>query len=181
MDKSFLIIKNAIEHYDENYERFKIGKIYNMIKYIQFKIINNKNVISFYDSKKKIIIEHSFECCCTYITKKNILKWAWSSIELDKYNDISKQLLTYVINVKSDDLIIKNELINSSVGIVDKLQIQSLISLITEFTRMPVIFKFNSNIINEFENLDKFINYDYKNINDDDYDYNFYLFLFPLK
>jgi hypothetical protein len=180
MDKSFAIIKNSIEHYDENYEKLKIDKTYKMIKYILFKKINKKNIICLYNSKKKLIFEYEYGCYCVYINKKNILKWSWSCVELDKYNNVSKQLLTYMINNHTNDLILKNELINSSVNIVDKLQIQLLISVISYLTKIPMVFNFYSNEINDFEILDEFINYDYENINDDDYEYNFYLFLVPV-
>jgi hypothetical protein len=185
MDKSFAVIKNSLEHYDENYKKLKLDKTYNMIKYIMFKKINKQNIICLYDRKKKLIFEYEYGCYCVYITKKNILKWAWSCVELDKYNNVSKQLLTYMINNNSNDLILKNELINSSVNIVDKLQIQLLLSVISYLTKIPMIFNFISNKINEFDNLDEFINYDYENINgnnenDNKYEYNFYLFLVPI-
>ena len=167
--KNISLINSSIEYYDSF--QTEIIDILNKIKYIKF--VNNDIItdeINFYDKNKKLIFHSNFEYLSIYSTKSKIWKWAWSIPGMLKKNiHIIRKIFEYAFNLESEDVILKNILINSNININNDIELDMSIALSSKLCKKPFIFKYY--IKNELNlSKDGFIPYKYNNSFDTKYE-----------
>lgn len=156
-DYDYDFIKDAIEQYDI-YE----NKLIDFLKKIEYlKIINYPNLtpkIQFFDGEKKLLLESSFENIGIYKQKNNIWKWGWSMNTINNnQNSISRNILLYSFKLRSDinkEFLLKSILLESTIEIKNKLQLDILLAISSYLSKFYFIFKLPivPNIDEEFIN-----------------------------
>lgn len=179
------VIRNSLENYDLN--QVKINNFLKQIKYIQFiDNYNNIDQIIFYDKNKKIIFKSAYEIMGIFIPQTKIWKWSWSIPSLhNKFTLISRKILEYAFNLDPvKEYILRSELINSKIKIINDIQLDIHIALSSYISKKPFIFKFLNKYYNEDEynnstssNNEILYEYDILNDNDNDKYMNIYIFI----
>lgn len=169
-----ITLRNALEYYDTN--QLEINNFLNKVKYIKF--VNNKksnDQIIFYDDNSNILLESSYEIMGIYMPQNKIWKWSWSiPTIINKYTYISRKILEYALNLDPiKDYVLKTQLINSKIKIINDIQIDIHTAISSYLSKKPFIFKF----YNKYDKQDDLLEYNY---NDEDNDKYMILFLFIL-
>jgi hypothetical protein len=161
----FTVVKNALEFYDSNYEKY--NNFLNKIEFLNIDVIpNSRSVISFLDSKKNVLLKSPFELLGVYLPKQKIWKWSWSIPVLPKYMTfISGKILEYSLGLETKDFFLKSKLTNSKINILNDLQLDINIAISSYVSKLPFIFKY-FHIENNVE-----LNDDYDETNNNSFKY----------
>jgi len=145
MSKPKEIIKNALEYYDKNNNKYR-----DMIlrcKYYSLEFYDSdmkRQKIIFYDKYKEKIFESDYEQIGLYNHISKTWTWAWSIPTLPK-NEVylSRRSLTYGLDIIPDKstIFLKTELVTSRFRVLDKVQLDMHVSLASYLAKIPFIFK----------------------------------------
>lgn len=144
------IIKDALEFYDNNNEKYE--NIKKKIKYIRIipsqelheDIIGTK--LSFYDKNKNELFASRIEFLGNYYNKINVWVWGWSIPILDKsLSTIIRKVFLYGTDIditpyNFDNILLKNELITSRFRIIDEVQLEIHCAIASYLSKKPFIF-----------------------------------------
>lgn len=164
MEKTIDIVRNALEYYDMNTEKYI--DLFNDIHYISFKNQNVNDpidpIIIMYDSNKNKIFESKYELIGVLDNKTKIWIWGWSIPGIGKkiVNTVRK-ILNYGLDLDPTDLYLRTQLITSRFRIDSNAQIDSHIAVTSYLAKKNIIFKYTeseTNFINEGISVNKEIN-----------------------
>lgn len=135
------IIKSALENYDKNQE--KILKMLKDIYYLKLNTTGRIKYITFYDKNKKKILESSYQLAGIYLESSNTWKWGWTLPGRNKdETDLSRKVLDYAFNLDNfNEIELRSQLINSTIPILNSMQMDINIAIISYITKIPFIFK----------------------------------------
>jgi hypothetical protein len=135
------IIKSALENYDKNQE--KILKMLKDIYYLKFNTTERIKYITFYDKNKKKILESAYQLAGIYLENSTMWKWAWTLPGRNKdETDLSRKVLDYAFNLDNyNEIELRSQLINSTIPILNSMQMDINIAIISYITKIPFIFK----------------------------------------
>ena len=142
------IIQTAINHYDENQEKY--NNLFKNVEFFKTTGIDKdlkKDKIKFYDSNNKLIASADYEVCAVYYKNDNFWLWAWGIISLTKNHiKTSKKLLNYGLDIditKTHSIysLIKYFLINSKLKVNNKLEFDIYISLSLYLSKKQFIYQ----------------------------------------
>lgn len=135
------IIRDSLEYYDINSEKY-----YNFIQKIKYiKRIENplKVEILLLDKNKNELLQSHIEILGVFFPKRKLWKWSWSiPVCPKKLTFISRKILDYALNLEeTDDYLLKSKFINSSIDIVNDLQLDIHIAIASRIAKQPLILK----------------------------------------
>jgi len=136
------IIKDALNFYDKNYNENK--RIFeNYYYYAVNRNLNDmeKNFISFYDNKKKHIIDYDVELIGIYFSE-NIWEWGWANVNSRKNMTFKiREVLNYAINLDPEEnKYLKKELITSSFRVTNSIQLDIHLAISSYLTKNKLIY-----------------------------------------
>lgn len=135
------IIKSALESYDKNQE--KILKMLKDVYYLDLNASGRVKYITFYDKNKKKILESSYQLAGIYLENSNTWKWGWTLPGRNKdETNLSRKVLDYAFNLDHlNEIELRSQLINSTIPILNNMQMDINIAIISYITKIPFIFK----------------------------------------
>jgi hypothetical protein len=135
------IIKSALESYDKNQE--KILKMLKDVYYLELNATGRIKYITFYDKNKKKILESSYQLAGIYLENSNTWKWGWTLPGRNKdETNLSRKVLDYAFNLDNlNEIELRSQLINSTIPILNNMQMDINIAIISYITKIPFIFK----------------------------------------
>ncbi|AYV77635.1 MAG: hypothetical protein Dasosvirus16_2 [Dasosvirus sp.] len=144
------IVKDALEYYDFNNEKYKHLK--KKMKYIE-KVKKTHNGIEgreyvFYDRNKKEIFRSRVEILAKYYTTLNVWIWGWGLPNIPKsHATIIRKVFLYGTDIhvderKMDAMMLKNELVTSRFKIVNDIQLDIHCALASYLAKKPFVFIF---------------------------------------
>lgn len=138
------IIKNALEYYDKNkekYESFLKKCIYYRREIYEEENIND--IFIFYDKDKKEIYRTEYEVLGLFDTDLMLWSWGWSNPNLDKKSTyLISKILNYGIKLSSGDYFLKSELITSKFKISTKIQLDIHSAIASYLSKKDFILEF---------------------------------------
>ena len=153
------MLKSALEYYDKNTET--INKIFERVVYIKDFPSNSElenNVIGFYDEDKKLLFKSRYELMGLYQADTKLWTWGWALPTLKKnLVNIIKKILFYGIDLNTNSLFLKSELINSRFYISSKVQLDIHCAIASYLSKKPIIYgikTFNNPVVIEDELVD---------------------------
>jgi hypothetical protein len=142
---TFSIIKDALEYYDTNNEKY--NDIKNKIKYIKQVPKKEGDLdikrLDFFDENKKLLFTSRIEFISTYYNDINIWIWAWSHPFMNKSICTTiKKVLLYGIDMYTDNLqnrYFKSKLTTSRFYINSQIELDILSSISSYLSKNPFI------------------------------------------
>ncbi len=140
------IVKDALEYYDYNNEKYE--KIKKKIKYAKI-IKGNDNDIerlrfTFYDSDKKELFTSRIELLGKYYNNLHVWIWGWAMPTIEKFaSTIIRKVFFYGTDIMiqgKEDIALKNELITSRFRITSDVQIDIHCAIASYLAKKPFIF-----------------------------------------
>lgn len=145
--------KSILNYYDKNTEKYT--KFMENVRYIRIKFSDENltyNIIQFYDYDDKLLFESRYEVLGVYNNSESLWVWAWAISHYLKYVNItSRKILNYGLDMDTDYLSLKAQLITSRFKIVNKIQLDIYTSLSSYVTKIPFIYPHKVNL----DDLDK--------------------------
>lgn len=143
------IIKNSLEYFDYNNERFK--KIKKKIKYVSHAIADDSNIeclkLIFFDKNEKELFQSQIEILGKYYTKSDIWVWGWGLPTLNKYmTTIIRSVFIYGTDINinnSEYIVLKNYLITSRFKISNNVQIEINCAIASYLSKNSFILVWN--------------------------------------
>ena len=133
-----MIIK-SIDLYDKQY-----------IKYLDIinsrsEIIKESNRIKFYSKDDEILLDAKFQFAGYYDPNNNIWIWAWLLPLTNNNTKLSRELLEYglkldINSINSDQIFIKNLLLNSRFIIKDKIGLEINLAIFSFILKEKILF-----------------------------------------
>jgi hypothetical protein len=181
IDKSVILIKDALEYYDKACDKNKDKFI--KINYISIDH-NDKDlehsIITLYDSNLKEISTHKYESIGVYDIKSQIWTWAWAIPILNKNEtNIIRKILNYGTELDKTALSLKLELVTSRFIISNKTQLDIHCAIASYLSKKPNILSyriFGSAKVIDNKYIDV-LNPDTELKNTNNYDLLYYIFL----
>ena len=147
------IEKSILNYYDKNNEKY--SKFIEKVRYIRIKFSDENlsyNVIEFYDFDDKLLFESRYEVLGVYNELSHTWWWAWTIGHYKKYVNItSRKILNYGLDMDTDYINLKAQLITSRFKIVNKIQLDLYASIGSYITKIPFIYPHKVNL----DDLDK--------------------------
>lgn len=144
MIESKNLIKNSLNYYDKNMEKY--NKFLSKIRYVNFVFYTEdtkKSIIIFYDKDKKEIFKSRYEVLGAYNNTSKTWIWGWSIPNASKnLTFISKKILNYGLDIDDNDenLFLKTELITSRFRITNEIQLEIHIAISSYISKIPLLF-----------------------------------------
>lgn len=157
------IIKNALEYYDKEKEKNieLLDKIFNI------KLIFDKKTpyIKIFDHNNNYIYKCKFNKISSYFVKHKILLWEWGSLaSLKSSYEFSRKILNYGLDLdlnldtkEKENIILKNEIINTRIYIDNIIQFDIHLALISYILKSSFIIPFIQNSEYTFTQNNKYI------------------------
>lgn len=135
------LVVNALRYYDKNNDLYT--KIFNKIKYYSFQLSEfdmEHNIIIFYDRKKNEIFRSRYEYIGIYNPLVEIWIWAWAIPVLKKnQTGLIRKVLNYGVNLDSDSIFLKSELITSRFKITNVLQLDMHVAIASYISKQGCV------------------------------------------
>jgi hypothetical protein len=150
-------VRESIEYVDKLYEENK-NVFEELYSYAKYKFSDDKK-ITFYNNNNDKIVEYNYEVLGKYNYNENVWVWGWSIPYLNKEKiNISKNILLYGINIQKPQYI-KDILITSHNKLTNEIQLEIFLSIGLYLSKKKIYYKCN---------IDKILNNEiYNNDNDD--------------
>lgn len=158
MEKTIDIVKNALEYYDNNQEKYE--NLFNNVYYVNFMNANvhdmGEPVITMYDSKKNKLFQSRYEIIGVLDNKTRVWIWGWSIPGIKKnLVQTVRKVLIYGLDLEPTDLYLRTELITSRFKIDSNAQLESHIAVVSYLSKKNIIFQYNESESNfSLENND---------------------------
>lgn len=136
------IIKSSLEYYDKH--QSKVNNFINEIEYVKFKDNNNlTDQIIFYNKKKEVILESSYELLSFFISDIKIWKWSWAVPTVPKkHTFITRKILDYSFDLDHEkDYLLKSTFLSSNIKITNDIQLDIHLALSAKICKKPFILK----------------------------------------
>ena len=137
------IIKNALEYYDKNKDKYE--NFFKKCKYFKKRDrADNENLdeILFLDKDKKVIHKSQYEILGSFDTDLMLWSWGWSNPRLYKKNTyLISKILNYGINLSPEDIFLKSELITSKFKISSRVQLDMHAALATYLSKKEFLLE----------------------------------------
>jgi hypothetical protein len=140
------IIKDALEYYDQNNEKYE--KIKKKIKYAKFIKGDADDIerlrFTFYDKDKKELFTSRIELLGKYYTNLHVWIWGWAMARIEKFaSTIIRKVFFYGTDIMihgKEDIALKNELITSRFKVTSDVQIDMHCAIASYLAKKPFIF-----------------------------------------
>ena len=145
------IVPDALDYFDKYNEYYE-----NYLKNVRYIEINYSNidtshsVIILYDSKKKELFRSRYETIGLHDETEQVWIWSWAIPTSRKTTTIiSRKILNYGVDMNTNDLVLKTELITSRFKISNPIQIDIHLAISAYLSKQKLIFKYS--ITNEID------------------------------
>lgn len=138
------IIKNALEYYDK--EKEKNIEFIDKISKIKILLDKKNPYLKIFDHNNNYIYKCKFNKISSYYVKHKILLWEWGYLANPKISyDFSRKILNYGLDlddIQKENVILKNELINTRIYIDNIMQFDIHLALISYILKSIFIIPF---------------------------------------
>jgi hypothetical protein len=150
------LIKDALIYYDSHQDN--VAKFLDKAFYVRFEETDdeeeNNYKITFYDKNKTKILTSKIEYLALYVPNTRTFKWAWTIPSFDKaLTELSRKMLNYAFTLEVDDFMLKSELLNSKIHVLNEYQHDIHLAISAYLTKKPFIFKFYNAIYDKDDYL----------------------------